>query len=420
MRLLAPLLLLALTVAACQPNPDQSSTSGPDIVIASNLTTQGSNFSNVAQLEQAIRLAITKQDHIKKFKLGYLPFEDYLGGVPSQAKGIQNVNQMIANARVLGMVGPFASTLAFDEIPAANPADLAMLSPSNTDECITRRLPICPPGEPPLQLPGHSNNYFRIAGPDSAQGRAMARYISKTLGVKRVAAFNEWGAGGDVMIKEFGDELARAGGKLVVSQELAGGTTSFRKFLDSAKAAGAEAIYAVGNNHVCAARAQMTKKLFPKDLYFVGVDGLVDRSGYSTEIAVDDSCIKDAVGNGEGILTTFGDVDPTHNTDQASMSVVAAYRKAYPKSTDISIYTFAAYDCARILIDAITRAIDANGGNVPTRAQVVTAVANTQFEGVTGTYSFDAHGDALSPLMSIYKVENGHWVFMKAIDASTT
>lgn len=415
MKNLVPLVLLALLVTACQSGP--SPNSSPDILIASNLTTQGPNFSNVIQLEQAIRLAINRQDHIQKFKLGYLPFEDYLGGVPSQTKGVQNVKQMIANARVLGMVGPFGSSVAYSEIPVANPSDLVMLSPSNTDECITRLNPNCPSGAPPWQQSSHPNNYFRIAGPDSAQGRAMARYISTSLGVKRVAAFNEWGTDGRLMIKAFGDELTHTGGKLVFSQDLAGGTTTFKTFLATAKAAGAEAIYAVGNVHVCAARAQMTKT-FPKGAYFVGVDGLVDRSGYSTEIAVDDSCIKDAVGNSDGMLTTFGDVDATHNADEASMSVVAAYRKAYPKSKDISIYTFAAYDCARILIEAITRAIDANGGKVPTRAQVVAAVANTHFEGITGTYSFDAHGDALSPLMSIYKVENGRWVFLKAIDAS--
>jgi hypothetical protein len=37
---------------------------------------------------------------------------------------------------------------------------------------------------------------------------------------------------------------------------------------------------------------------------------------------------------------------------------------------------------------------------------------------VTGTHSFDANGDPISPLMSIYEVQNGRWVYQQQIDAS--
>jgi ABC-type branched-subunit amino acid transport system substrate-binding protein len=85
----------------------------------------------------------------------------------------------------------------------------------------------------------------------------------------------------------------------------------------------------------------------------------------------------------------------------------------------LNTYIFAAYDCARLLIDAISRAIDANAGRIPTRLQVLQAVAHTQgFKGVTGTYSFDANGDAISPLMSISEVQNGGWVYLRQVDAS--
>jgi len=63
---------------------------------------------------------------------------------------------------------------------------------------------------------------------------------------------------------------------------------------------------------------------------------------------------------------------------------------------------------AMILINAIKRAIDANGGRIPTRRQVVEAVANAPpFKGVTGSCSFDAMGDAISPMMSVNRVDNG-------------
>ena len=415
-RLLAPLLLLGLLATACEPNPKVSS--GADLLIASDFPSSYPDLFAV-QREQIIQLAINERDHIGRFKLGYVPFDDFLGDAPSQAKGVQNVKQMIANARVLGMVGPWTSNMAYAEIPVANPSDLVMLSPANTSECITIPYPSCGAGKPPWKYQSHPNNYFRIAAPEPLQGRAMARYISESLGVKRVAAFNELGATGTLFIKEFGDELARTGGNMVFRLDLPAGTTSFKSFLDSAKAAGAQAIYAVADfgDGQCAARAQMAE-IFPKEAYFMGADGMVSWSGGTSEAAKDDQCIKDAVGNGEGMLTATSDIDLTRNKDAVSMKAVAAFRKAYPQNTDIASYTFAIYDCARLLLDAISRAVQANGGGIPTRAQVVNAVAQAHFEGVTGTYAFDAQGDALSPMMSLYRVENGHWVLVKAIDAS--
>jgi branched-chain amino acid transport system substrate-binding protein len=69
-------------------------------------------------------------------------------------------------------------------------------------------------------------------------------------------------------------------------------------------------------------------------------------------------------------------------------------------------------DCAQILIDAIDRAIAGNGGKVPTREQVLRAVAATKdFKGLTGTFSFDANEDAIKPAVSFYNVQGGSWTF---------
>lgn len=405
-----------LMITACESGPGPSST--PEILIASDFPT---SFPGVFSLQnqQAVQLAISETDHIGRFKLGYLPFDTYLGGGPSQAKGVQNVKEMIADARVLGMIGPWTSNIAFAEIPVTNPANLVMLSPANTSECITRPESYCKAGQPPWQHMGQPNNYFRIAAPEPVAGRALARYVSESLGVKRVAAFNESAAPGRAFIKEFSDELARNGGNLVFSQDLPAGNTSFKSFLQNAKAAGAQAIYAITDfdGHVCAARAQMASVL-PQDTYFMGTDGMVTWTEGVAEAAKDDECIKDAVGNGEGMLTATSFIDLTRKTDAASMKVVAAFRKAYPSDKDIGTYTMATYDCALLLIDAISRAITANANRIPTRAQVLAAVAQAHFQGVTGTYSFDAHGDALSPMMSLYRVETGRWVLVKPIDAS--
>jgi branched-chain amino acid transport system substrate-binding protein len=401
---LAPFAAVLLAITACQSGPSPSTAA--DILIASDFPSSDPGFSAQAQL--AIQLAIDQQHgRIGQFTLGYVPFNNYLGNTASQAKGIQNVKHMIGDARFLGMIGPWTSNMAYAEIPRANPADLVIVSPSNTSVCITRPNPICGPGQPPWQSLTHPNNYFRIAAPDSFQGRALARYI-RTLGVTQAAAFNELGPQGDLVLKDFSDELARAGGKLVFSQPLDSTTRTFKRFLVSAKAAGAQAILAIGSadDGTCAARAQMTG-IFPNDVLFLGYDGILA-----------DKCIRDAAQNGGGMLVATSDVEPTHSSDAASIQAVADFRKAYPKIQDIQTYVFATYDSARILIEAISRAVKADGGRKPTRAEIVKAVSEANFVGVTGTYSFDSHGDALSPMMSIYRVDNGRWVYQNKFDIS--
>jgi branched-chain amino acid transport system substrate-binding protein len=333
-----------------------------------------------------------------------MPFDDTLSAVANPIRGIDNVKRMLANSSVLGMIGPANSILDYAEYPIANPANLAMLSPSNTNSCLTLALSYC--NRPPPRLKAsHPNNYFRLAAPDPVQGRAMGRFAS-TLGIQRVAVIDMWPGDDDLLIRNFEEAFT---GRVVLVRSLNVNTTDFGGFLAAASQLGAQAVYAITDGEsltVCEARAQMTLALFPGRSYFLATDG-----------ATYDACIGQAKGNARDMYSTFSDVDPRYSTDQRVLKGIAGYLKAYPKSSDVGIYTFAAFDCARILIAAIGRAIEADQGGFPSRDQVVAALKQTNFEGVTGTFAFDSNGDAISPLMSVLKVDLGQWAYLTKIDA---
>jgi branched-chain amino acid transport system substrate-binding protein len=402
-------LLVGVIAMACETGPGP--TNAPDIIIASDMP-RSAFPADAGPWQQAIDLAIRQKGSVAGYTLGYWPLDDSLSANQNPLRGINNVGRMIENPRVLGMVGPFNSGIAYVEIPVAGAADLAMLSPSNTNSCVTLEFPFCGNGLPPRLYTGHPNNYFRLSAPDAGEGRAMALYVTRQLkNVTRVAILNEWDEIGRVIIKAFASVLAASGVEVVLQQDLDPTTTDFSDFLKKASALRAEAIYAVGDGAVapfCAAAAQ-TKALVPGALFMV-TDG----------VATNSQCIKDAgADNAEGMLGTYMDVDPRVNKDTTVSKEVDSYLKAYPKATDVTSYTFAAYDAARIMIDAIARAIEKNHGGFPKREQVVAALAETaDFKGVTGTYSFDSKGDTLSPLMSLWKVENGQWVDKGKIDAA--
>lgn len=407
LRAIAPLLVAGLVATTCENGPGPGSSSTLDeIIIASDLPSSG--FANDAlPAQQAIAFAIRQQRTIGRYTLRYWPLDDSLAALPSPARAIGNVDRMVDRRQVLGMIGPLSSNVAPYEIPLTNQADLAMLSPSNTNDCLT--LTYCDPSHL-VPRPTGVNNYFRIAAPDPVQGRAMARYAAQTLGLSRVAIFDELdSADGVPIITEFTGELSRWGGHVVLSKQLTpSDAPDYSTFLTQARSRGAQAIYAVGmaQDHDCRARAQM-ERLLP-GAYFLTWDG-IDQDN--------ENCFPDAGADTSRMFGTFSDVDPRH--DPQLSKDAAAYLTAYPKAADVSIYTFAAYDCARMMIAAIARAVRDNHGAIPSRPQVVTALAATQgFKGVTGTFSFDANGDAVSPLMSIYQVQNGKWTYLERIEAS--
>ena len=299
---------------------------------------------------------------------------------------------MLSDPKVLAMVGPFNSNVARAEIPIANQGQLAMMSPSNTNECLTQLFPYCDP-KPAALRPTGKNNYFRIAAPDTVQGPAMADYIIKTLKLTKVAIFSDNETFGKGVADNFAKRLIATGGTVTNRQDFDMKSTSdFKAFINAAKAAGAQAIYAGATSatKACIVRSQMKGIMDAAATPFTGPDGIGD-----------DQCLKDAGDQSVNMFFTNAAGDAAQNPDAAA--TVAAFKVAYPKASDLGAYTFPAYDCALILVDAIKRAIDANGGKVPSRQQVVDAVqATSGLKGTVGTYAFDANGDPKSATMAFW------------------
>src|SRR5204863_385179 len=198
-----------------------------------------------------------------------------VNGVHDPQKGAQNFADIVGNANILGVVGPFNSNVARATIPVANRASLVMISPSNTNECLTQTFSYCDP-QPAALRPTGKNNYFRIAAPDTVQGPAMADFAVDTLKATKIAIWSDNETFGKGVADNFGKEVVKKGGTVVVRQDFDWKTTNdFRPFLQRAKDAGAQAIYAGATSatHGCIPRAQM-KSIFTTDIPYLGPDGI--------------------------------------------------------------------------------------------------------------------------------------------------
>jgi len=328
------------------------------------------------------------------------------------------------------MVGPFDSSVARLEIPVANQAGLAMISPTGGNRCLTKE-PFLPAGlnpartpvscaaaglPPPAALrPAGSNNYFRLSTTDDLQGPAAADFGYGTLHLLRVAVISDHEAYGQSLAASFTARFTRLGGSVVSHVDLdTSANVDLTVFMRKAKADGAQGIYFGGSaaNKGCLLRAQMATVFGAGAAApLLGGDG----------IAEDPACIRDAGTNATGIYATVPAADADH-VDSA-LPVIAAFKAAYRKPADYGAYTIAAYDAAGVLYDAMDRAIKSNAGKLPARDQVITDLAGTTaFQGATGKFGFDAAGDTTLRVVSVFEPAGSDpaqpWTWTHTIDYS--
>jgi branched-chain amino acid transport system substrate-binding protein len=423
-------LIAATFVAFACGGSTGSDTSKGEISIGVDLPISGAEGSQGLPTLNGVKYAVQQKGSVSGFKLTVDAKDDSVNGTHDAQKGAQNVRDLISNSKVLGMIGPFNSSVARAEIPITNAANLTMISPANTNQCLTKNVYIPTSlGAPkdvtckdaglpsPSELrPNGKNNYFRVPTTDDLQGPALADYLFDQLKLTSVAVLSDNEVYGKGIADTFAARFVKKGGKVVGRQDFdAKNTNDFKTFLQRFKSAGAQAVFfgGVTANKGCVIRNQMAG-IFDAKTPFLGGDG----------IAQDPTCVKDAGSNNQNIYGAVATVDPSKVP--AAAASIAGFQKAYPKKEDYGSYTILAMDATNILIAAIDRAIKANGGNMPTRDQVRIEVAKTSnFAGATGTITFDANGDTSAKIVSIYQSptsgkSDDDWAWVSAVDFGKT
>ncbi|HEY6174601.1 MAG TPA: hypothetical protein VIX73_09170, partial [Kofleriaceae bacterium] len=102
---------------------------------------------------------------------------------------------------------------------------------------------------------------------------------------------------------------------------------------------------------------------------------------------------------------------------------IRAFKSVFSRASEFGPLTMPAYDATAVLYAAIGRAINAAGGGLPTRTDVIAELARTSgFDGTTGTLGFDASGDATSRVISIFEATGpapgGAWRLAGMVDYS--
>jgi branched-chain amino acid transport system substrate-binding protein len=367
-----------------------------------------------------VRLYVSQHPTLDGFTVELVIKDDTTGGTAEPPLGATNMQGLVSDPLVMAVVGPLDSSVARAEIPVANPAGLAMVSPATSSPCLTRdiylpaelnttRVPItCKDAGLPSGSelrPSGVNNYFRLSTTDDLQGPAAADFAYAKLHLLRVATVSDGEGYGQALATAFATRFREAGGNVVGHLDLAG-SPDVESFLKRMKADGAQALYYGGTsaNHGCSIRAAMAT-VFDPGAPMLGGDG----------IAQDPVCLRDAGANSAGIYATAPFVDAGGLGLGTAQPMIAAFKAAYPRPADFGPYSVIAYDATAVAYDAIERAIKLAGGSLPARGNVVSQLSATNgFAGATGVLGFDPNGDTTHRVLTVYESPSGTGAGWKA------
>lgn len=405
-----PLLLGIL--AACGPVSSGGGTGSGSttIKVATDLPVSGGDESIGKSTENGAHLAVDQANAkhtIPNITLQFQADDDVgVGGVHDPTKGANNVTSLIGDALVAGIVGPFNSNVARAEMPVTNNAPIALISPSNTNPCLTKTgaaVGCVGADDTAASLrPTGKVSYFRLAATDDHQGPAVADYLYNTVHLKKAYVIDDTETYGAGLAKYFVQEWTKLGGTVVDGKSHSiKSTTSYTNILTVAASSTPDVIYFGGvyANGGTLIRKQMQTVPALKNTVFAGGDGIEDIS-FATAVGL----------TGGKIYASVAAPDATKIP--AAQTFIKDYMAKYGSA--VGPYSATAFDSMNILIQSIKTAL-AKGAHTPTdssdsagaktfRQAVINAIQGISYDGVTGHTSFDQTGDTTNKIFTIYQV----------------
>jgi branched-chain amino acid transport system substrate-binding protein len=408
------LMIAALSLAACGKSSSGGGSSKV-LTLASDLPTSGTDASNGLPTQNGVQLAVSQAKLPGGYTLKFEPKNDVgsTSGVHDPQTGAGNITALASDSSVMGVVGPFNSGVAVAEIPIANQQSLTLISPANTNPGLTLQQYAAANNINFTQLhpAGLPDCYFRLPGNDVVQGGLDAKIALTADPTHSKPAFTKVYVVDDnetygVGLAAFFTAAFQAGGGTVVGHDsiTQNQASALTALATKIKAAAPQFVFYGG---VTSNGGGTLKADLGANVPMEGGDGIADDPAWLTTA-------------GAAAANTFGTVaapDASTFTSGAAATFVTQYTAAFT-SGPIN-YSATAYDAANIIIQAITTVI--NAGQTPTRANVCTQVAKTQYTGVTGSISFNQYGDnAGTKVFSVYEVAPGGttWTFAQEVPVS--
>lgn len=287
--------------------------------------------------------------------------------------------RLIDQDKVVAIIAGGTSGNSRAAAPRAQSSHVPLISPSSTDPAVTMV----------------GDYIFRACFVDEFQGEVMASFAVNTLKAHKAAILFDFNSPyGRGLTDFFQTAFRRLGGEIVNEQSYTQGDADFKGQLVSIRASEPDVIYIPGYYGDVTAIAKQARQLGltqpllggdgwdAPELWQLGGDAL----------------------NGSYISTHYSVDDPS----PAIQSFVQEYKQRYGNLLP-DAHAALAYDAARLLFDAISRAGSTDG------EKLREALAHTKdFPGITGLISMDAHRNAVKPAV-VLKLLDVRFIYQETI-----
>ena len=363
----------------------------PDRLIVSDMPLRGGGALPTPQMSEAIAYVLRQRGfRAGRLRIGYQSCDDSTAqaGIVDEAKCAANAKLYAHTSAVIGEIGPFNSGCAYGQIPIANRAGLAMISPTNSDIGLTHATPLTPEGLVASLYPTGERNYVRIFPREDAHAAAAALF-ARDVGAHRVAVLSDGGYG-EGFAPHFSRAARRLGIDVLPARRWNPKARSYDRLADAVARTDPDAVYVAGLLDSNGARVirDLRAKL-PSSSELIANDGFLPVA----------ALFKGAGSAARGVYVTRSGRSPDRLPPEGRQFVAqfAATQGTRPVYFE-SVY---AAQAAELLLDAIARA----GGS---RKSVVAALRRTRVKrGLLGSIAFDSEGDMTRAPVTVFRVLRG-------------
>ena len=392
--------MTALT-SACSSSGEGSSTPSNEkvVIIGGDFATSGADTTAGVPTENGALLAI-EQEAKKGLPGGYTlraqMLDDTVNGVHNDGQGVRNVQALIQDPHVLAIVGPQNSSVARAEIPVANAAKIALVSPTTTSVGLTDDAS----GAAQLRRANPKyRTFFRTVLRDDLQGSADADYAYNVLHARRVYVIDDNESYGLGTADVFASAFAREGGVVLDRSHLTAQQQDFVPLLTRVAGTHPDLVYFGGV--VASGAGELRRQMVQLGITatFIGGDGICE-----------DGFVLAAGKTADG--TYCSDGSPNLKEMPEAVQFLKDYSARFPGQL-VGTYSANSYAAAKVVVDAIRTLMLSNGGVPPTRQQVVDEIAHsTTPDTPLGSITFTPEGDVTTPVVSFWTVKAGKFVFI--------
>jgi branched-chain amino acid transport system substrate-binding protein len=278
------------------------------------------------------------------------------------------------DASVVGVIGPWSSRCAAQQIPITNRAGLSLLSPSSTYVGLTHGGAGAARGDPGRLYPQSTRTFARLMAADDMQGAADAMLADK-LGLRRLFVLHD--------PYDYGKGLAGSFDKAARRLDIRDTDAIARRV----RAARPDGVFLAGGvDEFGGGLVRSLHRIVPH-AQLIGADGFAG-----------DSLPRLAGAAAEGMMDTFAGIPPERLPDPGQRF---AHRFGHSVGAAPDIYSIYNAAAADVMADALARS---DGTRTGVR-QALFATRRT--DSLLGDLAFTPDGDISAPAISVYQVRDG-------------